>query len=49
MQPKITILAHAREAHQILRNPQAHGASLCALARYVLGLSASNPYAGAEA
>ena len=49
MQPKITNLAHAREARQILRNPQNHGASLCALARYVLGLSASNPYAGAKA
>lgn len=46
MQTKITNLAHAREARQILRNPQAHGASLCALARYVLGQSASNPYAG---
>ena len=46
MSRKITILAHAREARQILRNPQAHGASLCALARYVLGQSASQPYAG---
>ncbi|MBL1435657.1 MAG: hypothetical protein COB08_005605 [Rhodobacteraceae bacterium] len=49
MPRKITNPAHAREARQILRNPQAHGASLCALARYVLGLSASNPYAGAKA
>lgn len=48
MQPKITNLAHAREARQILRNPQAHGASVTALARYVLGLPASNPYAGGK-
>ena len=44
MQSKITILAHAKEARQILRNPQAHGASLCALARYVLGLTRQQPY-----
>ena len=43
---KITILAHAREARQILRNPQAHSAFLYALARYVLGEFASTPYAG---
>ena len=44
MQPKITNLAHAREARQILRNPQNHGASLCALARYVLSLTSQRPY-----
>lgn len=41
---KITIYNQVKEARQILRNPQAHGASLCALARYVLGQTASNPY-----
>lgn len=45
MKPKITNLAHAHEARAILRRPGLRP-TLYALARHVLGQSASNPYAG---
>lgn len=45
MQTKITNLTQAREARKILRTPGLR-ASLYALARYTLGLTAANPYAG---
>jgi glutamate synthase domain-containing protein 1 len=45
MKPKITNLAHAREARAILRRPGLRP-SLYALARHVLGLDHANPYAG---
>ena len=45
MQPKITILAQAREARRILRTPGLRP-SLYRLARHVLGLSPARPYAG---
>ena len=46
MQPKIIILAQAREARRILRTP-GHRPSLYRLASFVLGLSSGNPYARA--
>jgi len=47
MPNKITNLAHAREARQILSAPRRHRPSLVALARYILGHTARNPYAEA--
>ncbi len=45
MKPKITNLAHAREARAILRRPGMRP-SLYRLARHVLGQQRQNPYAG---